>query len=254
MSEPRLTDKPSDIWLEAIWDFAAEKFPNLDSDFKRLITDVYSEFWKGNFAADGLLLAQDKVSSQPGPDEFGSLSRYDLALAALGESKVSELGREEACAYLSRWNLSDYRKIRDEYRYYFVREHEAAGHKRGLCANRMELEDFYRTRAQNLSSDNGAHQNKISKTVGDPKGAGIVDLVFGELAEIRPAMRFNNPSDKKIFDLVSNILTTEPASPLETTIRECANNLGLFPDAVEEQEKLVGRLKKRFGRLALRTN
>lgn len=128
----------------AIRDFAFNKFPSDKTAMERLIADIYSAFWNGEFAPDGLTLRQDQ--SDPGPESFYRLTRSHLARAALGSRKYAEMGEARALEFLALFNFSDYRKMADlphGYRYYFCPEDDAAGHKRGLCATEAELEGWY---------------------------------------------------------------------------------------------------------------
>lgn len=217
----------------AIWDFAFSKFPSDKAAGERLVANVYSAFWKGEFAPDGLTLLQDQ-SEKPGPEAFNCMTRAGLAEVALGQDEFAALGEAAALKNLALWNISDYRKIRDGYRYYFCPDDDAGGHKRGLCANAMELEDWYEATSNRNSSDHERLGRKLEE-------------VFP--IEPKPAFqRFRFPYDKDIYDKVTEALAFDASLPIETTIRNTALDLNHWPEEVEKQERLVDRLKRRLAR------
>lgn len=144
-----LVCKGSSAWVKpeknrSIWDFASCKFPNDKFATDRFISDIYSAFWKGEFAPDGLTLLQDQ--SESGPESFNRLTRSDLARSALGSPKYADMGEADALEFLALFNSSDYRKMADlpdGFRYQFYPDNEASFHKRGLCATEAELETWY---------------------------------------------------------------------------------------------------------------
>lgn len=145
------------LWPEhsksiAIWDFAEKKHPNNCTNIERMVTDIYASFWKGDLGAAGLKLLQDN-GKKSGPETFDMLTRFDLAMSALGEKEFYRLGEQKAYEFLASWNMADYRRIIYHYAYQFVRgksvESESANdnkdsqYKRGLCADEAELEQWY---------------------------------------------------------------------------------------------------------------
>lgn len=129
----------------AIWDFAFSKFPSDKVARERLVANVYSAFWKGEFAPDGLTLLYD-VKGQSDPGVVNGLSRVELAKAALGEEEFVAKGVNVALETLALWNMSNYRNILDAravYRQFFCPEDGISGHKRGLYATEDVLETWY---------------------------------------------------------------------------------------------------------------
>ena len=129
----------------AIWDFALLK-RNYDTDLAaRLVIEIYAAFWKGELGIPELSLVQSKIFGS-GADVFEGLPREYLAQAALGGKRFGELGPDRAFVELAQWNYSDYGKVDEGYRYYFIPETgiksmESQG--RGLCGSPDMLETWF---------------------------------------------------------------------------------------------------------------
>ncbi len=61
-------------------------------------------------------------------------------------------------------------------------------------------------------------------------------------------LSFRFPKDEPIYTGVIESLTFDTSLPVETTIRETAKNLQLWPSRAEEQDKLMDRLKRRVAK------
>jgi hypothetical protein len=128
----------------AIWDFALAKRNHHTELAGRLVAEIYTAFWKEELGLAELSLVEDKLFNQPGVVPSPRLSREYLAGCALG--RIGEQGYSFAFEQLAKWNIGDYSKVGDSYRYYFVPEHgigslESQG--RGLCAPPDVLEAWY---------------------------------------------------------------------------------------------------------------
>ena len=131
----------------AIWDFALGKCSDDTDCAGRLSTEIYAAFWKGELGVSELSFAEGKLFNQPGVDTLNGLSREYLAGAAIGGSKLNELGYSVVIEQLAKWNIADYAKVDGSYRHYFVPDRgigSLGSQGRGLCAPPDVLEAWFR--------------------------------------------------------------------------------------------------------------
>jgi hypothetical protein len=202
-------------------------------------------FWRGEFALEGLTLWQSEHGIQGGR-KYEDFTRFGLAEVALGQAEFKRRGPEAAIRHLLDWNLGDYEKIRAELRYYFL-DREA---KRGLCASRDTFESWWRESAKSVTEAGGRRINKISisNTSATTSGAAhpvSLEPQHGPPQPLPAQARYKFPEDRRVFDAVCELLAFDSDARVETTIRECAQNLSMWPEDDADQDRMIERIRKR---------
>jgi hypothetical protein len=154
-----------------LWQLANEMAKGSSDTREECWLELMRAFWSGDFAPNGLVLWQTDYRKKDG-DKSEVLTRFDLALAALGSGQYKTLGAKKACRELMDWNVESYAKLvgfryvgsgtydrhnEPGYHYYF----STAEPQRGLSVDRSEFEKW-REKSEKALKSTAAPIDKIS--------------------------------------------------------------------------------------------
>ncbi len=225
----------------SVWDYSIDKCDGQIDRVERMVVGILASIWRREIRADQLYLRYFVGSSNVAWHSEEPLSLRALAEIATGRKLDTEEFLDATTRELGNWGIDQYKTAAVKpgveahyFELYFYRDIRVLGVSRqqntGICAPLVVLDHW-------LESGNL------------PGHAETDSVAFAKTNSGRAAMPvFTRPADKIVWDSVTEILAIDPTQNFETLCREEAKRVHVWPSDIDEQSRMMDRLKKRRSR------